>query len=74
MGRIVGNMNRTEFVLDRAEAWRRGRALDRMLSAAAPRLDRGVLRATHAELNRLDERRALEVARRLNSAKTTSRR
>lgn len=74
MGRTVGTMNRTEFVLDPAEAWRRGRALDRLLSAAAPRLDRGVLRATHAELNRLDERRALDVARRLNSLETKSRR
>ena len=65
-------MNRTEFVLEPAEAWRRGRALDRLLSAAALPYHRGVLRATHAELNRLDERRALDVARRLNSAETKS--
>ena len=65
-------MNRTEFVLEPAEAWRRGRALGRLLSAAAPPYNRGVLRATHAELNRLDERRAVEVARRLNSAETKS--
>ena len=74
MGRIVGTMNRTEFVLEPEEAWRRGRALDRLLSAAALPYDRGVLRATHAELNRLDERRALDVARRLNSPETKGRR
>ena len=74
MGRIVGTLIRTEFVLEPAEAWRRGRALDRLLSAAALPYDHGVLRATHAELNRLDERHALEVARRLNSPETKSRR
>ncbi|OGA01687.1 MAG: hypothetical protein A3I00_05670 [Betaproteobacteria bacterium RIFCSPLOWO2_02_FULL_64_12] len=67
MDRVVGSMQRTEFVLDPAEAWRRGRELDRLLSAARSSRPRGVVRATHAELNRLDELRALEIARRINS-------
>jgi len=74
MDRVVGSRNRTEFVLDPAEAWRRGRELDRLLCAARPSLPRGVLRATHAELNRIDDLRALEIARRINSPETTVRR
>lgn len=74
MGKIVGTRNRTEFVADAAEAWRRGRDLDRILAAAAVPYPRGVFRATHAELNRMDDRRALEVARRLNSPETFVRR
>lgn len=70
MVRIVGTMDRTEFVLDTAEAWRRGRILDRMLSAAAPPYPRGLIRATHAELNRIDDARAADIARRLNSPKS----
>lgn len=68
--KIVGTRDRPEFVLDPAEARRRGRELDRMLAAAAPPRPRGVLRASHAEMNRLDDLRALEIARRLNSAGT----
>ena len=66
MDRVVGTHNRSEFVLDPAEAWRRGRELDRMLSGARPPHRRGVWRATHAELNRQDDLRALEIARRIN--------
>ena len=68
MTRIVGGRDRSEFVLDRGEAWRRGRVLDRMLAHALPPHARGVIRATHAEFNRLDDLRALEAARRLNAA------
>lgn len=67
MDRIVGTKNRSEFVRDPAEAWRRGREIDRMLSGARPPYPRGVWRATHAELNRMDDVRALEIARRINS-------
>ncbi|HEX3171022.1 MAG TPA: hypothetical protein VNM70_19860 [Burkholderiales bacterium] len=68
MTRIVGNQNRTEFVLDPVEAWRRGRQLDRMLAFASPAHARGVTRATFAEFERLDTLRRLAVARQLNSA------
>ena len=68
MTRIVGNQNRTEFVLDPVEAWRRGRQLDRMLAHALPPRPRGVIRATFAEFDRLEELRRIEIARKLNSA------
>lgn len=74
MGKVVGTRNRTEFLTDAAEAWRRGRDLDRILAAAAVPYPRGVFRATHAELNRMDDLRALEAARRLNSPGTSDRR
>ena len=67
MTRIVGKQNRSEFVLDPVEAWRRGRVLDRMLAGALPRRPRGVMRATFAEFERLDVLRRLEIARKLNS-------
>ncbi len=68
MTRIVGERNRSEFILDPAEALRRGRVLDAMLRAAAPSRPRGVLRASHAELNAMDDRRQLDAARRLNGS------
>jgi hypothetical protein len=64
--RIVGRQDRGEFILDPCEAWHRGRALDAMLLHARPKTPHGVLRATHAQLNRLDDARALSIARRLN--------
>jgi len=64
MARIVGK-DRSEFVLDPGEAWRRARALDRMLPARKP-VTRGVWRLSHAERNRLDDLRALEAARPIN--------
>ncbi len=67
MTRIVGIKDRTEFVLDAVQAWLRGRDLDLMLAAAKPAPVRGVIRATHAELNRIDDMRALAAARRLNA-------
>jgi len=66
MTRIVGTRNRSEFVLDPAEAWRRGRVLDRMLAEAQPPRPRGVWRGTHAEFERLDELHGIATARRLN--------
>lgn len=66
MTRIVGRQDRSEFILDPVEAWHRGRLLDRMLAQALPPRPRGVLRATHAAFERLDELRRVEAARRLN--------
>ena len=66
MTRIVGNRNRSEFIFDPAEALRRGRVLDAMLRSAAPHWPRGVLRASHVEMNAMDDRLRLEAARRLN--------
>jgi hypothetical protein len=66
MTRIVGNLNRSEFILDPAEALRRGRLLDGMLAAVLPRRKPGVIRATHRAMNAMDDQRQLEAARRLN--------
>jgi hypothetical protein len=66
MNRIVGNQNRSEFILDPIEAWKRGRELDKMLKGAQPPIKRQVLRGTHAQFNAWDDARALEVARKLN--------
>ena len=67
MTRIVGHRDRTEFVLDPAAALRQGRAVDNMLAAAKPPVQRGVTRATHRKLNELDDVRQIEAARRLNA-------
>jgi len=66
MTRLVGKQDRSEFILDPVEAWHRGRALDRMLAQARPPHPRGVFRGTHAELERQDEARRIEIARALN--------
>jgi hypothetical protein len=66
--RVVGsNREHSEFELDPEKAYRRGRALDTMLRSAIPPIQRRVLRATAAEFNRIDEARALLIARQLNS-------
>ena len=67
MTRVVGNQDRSEFILDPVEAWYRGRALDRMLAHALPPHPRGVFRRTHAEFNKVDDLRRVEDARRLNT-------
>lgn len=66
MARIVGTQDRSEFILDPVEAWHRGRVLDRMLAHAEPPRQRGAFRGTHAEFERIDEVRRIEVAHRLN--------
>lgn len=66
MTRVVGHRERSEFVLDPADALRQGRAVDSMLTSARPRRPRGVLRATHSKLNEMDDLRDLAMARRLN--------
>jgi hypothetical protein len=69
MTRIVGTRDRSEFVLDPLEALRTGARLDAMLAGLNPPRPRGVLRATHRELNAIDDARQLEIARRLNSGR-----
>ena len=64
--RIVGNQNRSEFELDPVKAWHRGRQLDALLATALPERPRGVWRAQHSELNRLDDEWQLAIARQLN--------
>ena len=67
MTRIVGNQNRGEFILDPAEALRRGAELDRMWPSLLPPRPRGVMRAPHRVFNEIDDLRQLEQARLLNS-------
>lgn len=67
MTRTVGTQFRSEFILDPAEAWHRGRLLDKMLAATALPVKRGVLRAPHRVFNQIDDLRQLEQARVLNS-------
>ena len=69
MTHVVGQQNRSEFVLDPAQAWRRGRVLDAMLASAAVPRRHGVVRATHRVLNEMDDQRQLEAARRVNHRK-----
>ena len=66
--RIVGDQNRSEIELDPEKAYRRGRALDAMLRAAAPPIVRGVTRGTHEYFNRLDAERQTQAARAVNTA------
>lgn len=64
--RVIGSNERSEIELDPKLALERGRVLDSMLRAARPVVKRGVVRGSHAEFNRLDEARMIEVARRIN--------
>jgi hypothetical protein len=66
MTRVVGRQNRSEFILDPAQALRRGAVLDQMLHSALLPRPRGVMRAKHRVFNQLDDERALEQARLLN--------
>jgi hypothetical protein len=67
MTRTVGNLNRTEFILNPALAHRQGLKLDKLLSSAdLPRL-RGVTRGFHQVMNQMDDERALQIAKRLNT-------
>ncbi len=66
MTRTVGHQQRSEIILDPAQALRRGRVLDRLLSAVPPARPRGVMRAPHRVFNRIDDERQLQVARLLN--------
>lgn len=64
--RIVGTQNRSEIEMDPQQAYRRGRALDAMLRGVAPPVARGVMRGTHADFERLDAQRQVQIARILN--------
>ena len=66
MTHIVGRQDRSEFIRDSTEAWRRGAVLDKMGSQLVPARPRGVLRARHSVFNALDDQRQLEIARALN--------
>ena len=67
--RVIGpNRNRTEFELDPARAYGRGRALDSMLRSALPAPRRGAYRGTFADFAREDEARMRAAARKLNGA------
>ena len=70
MTRVVGNQNHSEFILDPAEALRRGAELDQMLPSLLPPRPRGVMRAPHWVFNLIDDARALEQARLLNASQT----
>jgi hypothetical protein len=66
MTRTVGHQDRSDIVLDPAQALQRGRALDRLLPALLPARPRGVMRAPHHVFNRIDDERQLQIARLLN--------
>ena len=66
MTRIVGSQNRSEFILDPAEALRRGALLDSLGPQILPPRRYGVTRAKHAVFNAMDDQRQLELARLLN--------
>lgn len=67
--RVIGrNRDHSEFELDPARAFRRARALDRMLRGALPPHQRGVFRGSFDCFARMDEARMLEAARKINGA------
>jgi hypothetical protein len=68
VNRTVGPRDRSELILDPAEALRRGRVLDAMIESTRLRPARGVTRATHETMNRIDDALQLQAARRLNSS------
>jgi hypothetical protein len=66
--KIIGpNKGQSEIVLDPREAYRRGRVLDAMLRSARPARAFGVMRGAFADFARLDETRAIQIARKLNA-------
>jgi hypothetical protein len=64
--RVVGDKDRSEIELDPVQAYKRGRKLDAMLRNANPPRPRGVIRATHAEMMRMDWERQVALAKRVN--------
>ena len=68
MTRIVGDQNRSEFILDPVEALRREAVLDQLGPQILPPRPHGVMRAKHAVFNALDDQRQLEMAKILNAA------
>lgn len=64
--RIVGTSDRHEIELNPQQAWRHARLADEMFVAIHTPYPHGVTRATHAELQRRDTARVLQIARRFN--------
>ena len=64
--RVVGTDDRHEIELNPQQAWRRARLGDAMFVALRTPYPHGVTRATHAEFQRLDTARMVEIARRIN--------
>ena len=64
--RTVGKRPWPEIELDPQRAWERGQRLDEMLKGTLPAWPRGVFRMTQAEMDAMDERRMIEIARRVN--------
>ncbi len=68
MTRIVGNQNRSEFILNPAEALRQGAVLDQLEPQILPPRPRGEMRAKHSVFNALDDQRQLALVKFLNAA------
>lgn len=68
MPRIVGDRNRSPYILDPALAWAAGRRLDALFAPLLRAVRHEVTRATHPELNAMDDRRRLAAAVRVVSA------
>lgn len=66
--RIVGKLIRSEFEPDPVEALRRGAEIDRKLKLMLPPHPRGVWRGTHAFFNRMDDERAVAMARKVSAS------
>ena len=67
--RTVGNREWPELERDPQRAFERGQRLDDMLRGTLPPRPRGVFRMTHAQMNAEDDRRMVELARRLLASK-----
>ena len=66
MTHLVGNQVRTEFILDPAQALRRGARLERMARTLPSPRPHGVMRAPHHVFNALDDQRQLDRPRLVN--------
>ena len=64
--KVIGTATRNEIELNPQEAWRRARLGDAMFFALRAPYLRGITRATHAEFQRRDTARMVEIARRIN--------
>ena len=65
MARVVGNLNRSPYIVDPAAALEAGRRVDSLLSSSNMPHPRGVFRAKHEVLNEMDDRRQLRAALRV---------
>ena len=67
--RTVGTRDWPEFERDPKRAFERGQHLDEVLKGTLAPRPRGVFRMTHAQMNAEDDRRMVEIARRLVASK-----